>query len=430
MNEILVMEEVSKIASFNGINVYNIKTDKFKTNTVHIFFCDDLSYENVTKNALVPAVLRRGSQNHPSFRDLSQYLEQLYGASFDCGVSKKGERQIIQFYIEYVSEKYTGKDDRLSEKALDLLEEIITQPLFENGLFKKSYVDQEKENLRRRIESRINDKVRYAVDRCLEELCKGEPYELHEYGLIDQLENITEEDLQKQYKYIIETLPVFVFISGDNDKEALEKIVNRLKQIPRGNIKELSDTVVSDKPVQKIREVTEKMNITQGKLSMGFKTNTATFEDDYYALAVYNGILGGGIHSKLFQNVREKASLAYYSFSRLDKFKGLMVISSGVEIENKQKAIDIIKEQLQEIKKGNITDYEFNSTLKAYETGVKSMADSHIRIVDFYFSQALFGTDDTLETLIKKINRVTRDEVINVAKKIEPGVVYFLTSMD
>jgi len=429
MNELIEREEVSKIASFNSIDVFSIKTEKFKTNAIHIFFNDNLSEENVTKNALVPAVLRRGTENHPTFKDLALYLEQLYGASFDCGVVKKGEQQIINFYIEYISDRFVQKDENISEKAVDLLIEILTRPVLENGLFKPAYVEQEKENLKDRIEGRINDKVQYAVERCLEELCKGEPYELYEYGKVEHLPNITPEELYRRYIYIIETLPMRVFISGDSSDGVIEGIVNKLKQFPRGEIKKVEIPKAKKQP-ETIREITDRMNVNQGKLSLGFRTNIMADDDNYYALAVYNGILGGGIHSKLFQNVREKASLAYYAFSRLDKFKGLMVISSGIEIANKNKAIDIIREQMEDIKKGNITDYEFDSTLKSFETTLKSIADSHTGMVDFYLSQVLYSTGDTPASFINKIKSVKKEDVIRVSNMIEPGVVYFLTSME
>jgi predicted Zn-dependent peptidase len=161
-------------------------------------------------------------------------------------------------------------------------------------------------------------------------------------------------------------------------------------------------------------------------LTLGFRTNTSHKEKDYYSLMVYCGILGGGIHSKLFRNVREKASLAYYIFSRLEKFKGLMVISSGIEPEEKDIALQIIMEQLDEISKGNISDYEYEATLKTIETGLIALKDSQIQVVDFYLSQLMAGTNDSFESVVEKTRRVTKQDVINVAEKIRLDTVYFL----
>ena len=173
---IISEEQMNKVASFNGIEVFHIKSDKFKTNSINIFFHDNLSNENATKNALLPAVLKRGCEKFPNYQDISLYLESLYGAAFEYQINKKGERQIIQFYFDIVSDKFTLDKSNLFEKAFEFLFEIITKPLISDNAFKQEYVTQEKENLKKFIESRINDKIQYAVDRCFEEMAKDEPY--------------------------------------------------------------------------------------------------------------------------------------------------------------------------------------------------------------------------------------------------------------
>ena len=419
-------EKAEKIASFNGINVYRIKTDKFKTNSVNFFFLDTLNRGNVTKNALVPAVLRRGCRQYATFRDIALRLEELYGTSFDCGVAKKGECHVIQFYMEFLADKYTLDNKSLFESAFELLYEIIYQPVSENGAFREEYLAQEKDNLKKLIESRVNDKMQYSVDRCFEEMCKGEPYGLYEYGYVSDLEAVGPKDLYAHYRDMLENYPLQVYLAGDMNDETVRGVVEKLSDIKRKQPKTLNCCNI-EKELNGVKNVTEKMNITQGKLTLGFRTNTSAASTDYYKLMVYNGILGGGIHSKLFQNVREKASLAYYAYSRLDRFKGLMVISSGIDVKNKDKAEKIIMEQLEEIKKGNISDYEYESTMKTIETGIKSLMDSQIQIVDYYLSQAVSETGDSFSAIADKVKRVTKQDVVDVAKKIQLDTVYFLT---
>ena len=314
-------------------------------------------------------------------------------------------------------------------KCFELLEEIITKPVLENGIFKKEYMEQEKENLKNLIESRVNDKMQYAVEKCFEEMCKEEPFGIHEYGFVEDLKDINEQNLSQQYKYMLETLPISVFVTGNFEDEKLGFVLERLKKMRRTEIKKI-DSRTMNKDVSEVRNVTERMSVSQGKLSLGFRTHIAPENDDYYSLLIYNGILGGGVHSKLFQNVREKASLAYYAFSRLEKFKGLMLISSGIELENKDKALKIILEQMEEIKSGNISDYEFESTLKALETGLNSLKDSQMNIVDFYLSQYILGTSESLDSTLEKAKKVTRQDVIDIARKIKLDTVYFLTSQE
>lgn len=421
----IIEEEMNKIASFNGIEVFHIKSDKFKTNSINVFFKDNLNNENATKNALLPAVMKRGCEKFPSIQEISLYLESLYGSSFECQINKKGEIQTIQFYIDVVSDKYTHDKSNLFEKAFDFLFEIISKPLVSDNAFKKEYVVQEKENLKKFIESRVNDKVQYAVDKCFEEMCKDEPYGIFEYGRIADLDKINAQDLYMHYVYVLETLPMSIFISGNVEDTLINNIIEKLSTLKRENVKNIASGIIK-KEVTEVKRISEKMNVSQGKLCLGFRTNTLPNENDYFSLMVYNGILGGGIHSKLFQNVREKESLAYYAFSRLDKFKGLMVISCGIERENKEKAVKIILEQIEAMHKGDITDYELSATLKTMETGVKSLKDSQLQIVDFNFGQSISGTKDTFESIIEKIKKVSLQDVINISDRIVHDTVYFL----
>lgn len=429
MSTLLSENHVSQIASVNGIKIFQIKSNRFKTNSINIFFHDDLSKERATKNALLPAVLRRGCEGYPTNRDISLRLEELYGAVFDCGVTKKGESQVIQFYLEYVSDKFAKSGDNLTQKTFDLLLKIITKPIIENNAFKAEYVEQESENLKELIEGRINDKVQYAVDKCLEEMCKDEPFGIYDYGSVEELQKINAQNLYEHYKYFLETLPVYVFIYGDLDDDKIKYIIDGLSAIKRGSIKTVGKTGIESK-VGDVKNITERMNVTQGKLCMGFRTNISPDSKDYYKLMVYNSILGGGLHSKLFQNVREKAGLAYYVFSRLEKFKGLMVISSGIEIDNRDKAIEIIKKQLEDIKNGNISDYEYEASIKSMETGVKSLTDSQLQVVDFYLSQYIIGTDDGPNDIIEKVKQVTKQDVVDIADRIELDTLYFLTALE
>ena len=427
MENVLIAEQAFKIASFNGIDIYRVSAEKFKTNCINFFFQDNLTRENVTKNALLPAVMRRGCAAYPTFKDIAIQLEKLYGATFDCGVTKKGERHIIQFYTEFLSQQYIPDGTDSFTAAFDLLCNIITKPAFENGSFKEDYLAQEKDKLKMLIESRVNDKMQYSVERCLEEVCKNEPYGIYDYGFVEDLEAIRSEELANHYRKVLETYPLQVYLAGNISDSQTEAVVERLSNIVRRDLEPLNNGF-SRKQNTEPKHVTETMNITQGKLCIGFRTNIAPDSKDYQALMVYNGILGGGTHSKLFQNVREKASLAYYSYSRLEKFKGLMVISSGVEFKNKDKALEIILKQMDEIKNGVISEQELEATVKTMETGIKSLRDSQLNIVDFYLGQTVSGTNDNFDAVIEKVKRVTIDEIVHIASNITLDTVYFLTA--
>ncbi|NSW90726.1 MAG: insulinase family protein [Firmicutes bacterium] len=429
-------ENAERLCSFNNIEVYYIPVRKFKTITISFFFIDTLSKDTVSKNALVPAVLRRGCKSYPTMSDISLRLEELYGGSFDCGVAKKGEYHVIYFHTECIAEKYVADMKDFFKKPFELIVDIITSPVIENGIFKREYVVQEKESLKRLIERRVNDKVQYAIERCFEEMCKDEPFGIYDYGDISGLKEVSESSLYEHYKNIIDNYPLKVFVTGDVPIEKLEWIKQNLLKIRHNGEKDNNNNnkyngeyfLAESNKVEEVKQVTEHMAVNQAKLSLGFRTNVLPTEKDYYPLIVFDSILGGGVYSKLFQKVREEAGLAYYIFSQLEKFKGLLLITCGIEIKDRNRAVDIILKQIDSIKSGNITQYEHESAIKSIETGIGFLKDNQLKITDYYFSQILATTNDNFQTLADKIKRVSIEDVINVSKKIELDTIYFLAS--
>ena len=413
-------------SSLKDIDVYVLETNKFKTDMINIFFVDNLERESVTKNSILPFVLKSGCEKYPKSIDLSIRLEELYGASFDCGVAKKGEQHIMVYSINSIADAYTSEKSNQFKKSFDFLNNVVFNPLIEDSAFNNEYLKTEKNNIKDVIEGRINDKFKYAVDRCLEEMCKGERFEVYENGYVEDIDKINAQNLYRHYLSSISNLKIYVFITGNVDEEMINHVVDKLSLIKRGAIKDIEKTQVI-KNIIKPKTVEEKMNINQGKLSIGLRTNTSCDENDYYKMLVCNGILGGGVHSKLFRNVREKNSLAYYAFSRLEKFKGLMVISSGIDAKNVKEAQKIMLEQVEEIGSGNITDFEYQATIKSIENSLKLINDSEMQITDFYFSQILAGTNDTPETLTEKIRNVSKKDVVDVSSKIKLDTIYFLS---
>ena len=408
----------------NGVRFNFIKNNKFKTSMIGVFFSTPMTAKNVSINALIPAVLRRGTEKLSTMKEISKKLESLYGAKFDCGVSKKGENQIIRFYGEAVNKKYTGTNqDTLGELA-DLINDVIFNPILDNGKFKADYVSQEKEQVKDIIESRKNDKVQYALERCYELMFEGEPFGLCEFGTTDRIDKITDDELMNGYRDMLNDYQVDVVVSGDLTEEEYKNIISKFKFSSR---KALEITEPKKVNVEKVKDYTEKFDINQGKLSLGYRVNIDTNSDDYYKMLVYNGILGGGVQSKLFQNVREKNSLAYYAFSRYEKIKSVMGISCGIEIPNYQKALDTILEQVEDMKNGKITAEEYETTLKTLENSLNSMRDEQAQMLDFNYTQILLGTNKTLEEIIENVKKVQISDVVDVAKYVELDTIYFMT---
>lgn len=409
-----------------GIKLHEIQTDKFKTNLIAVFLTMPITRENVTKNTLISAVLRRGSKNMSTLAQISKDMEEMYGASFDCGVDKTGDNQVLKFYIETINDKYIPqKNENILKKSIEKLLEIIFNPLIENNAFKKEYIEQEKENIKRIIKGKTDNKARYAFDRCLEEMYKNKPYGLYKYGYIEDLEKITAESLYEYYKKMISKCKIDIFVSGNID-EVTEMIKNN------ENIQKLSDresqyilNKIERKEKVEEKEIIEEMDVTQGKIVMGLDLHLEN-ENQMYDTVVYNAILGGSANSKMFQEVREKASLAYTAGSNYIRYKSNIFIKCGIEIKNYQKAMEIIQKQLEDMKNGMFTDEDIENAKKGIISGIKSIDDEQDTQITYLFGHEITNINTTEDEYIEKINNVTKEDIIKVAQSIAINTIYFL----
>ena len=352
------MEDIKNIEIKKGINLHIIKTNKFKTNLLAAFLSTPLAKDTVTGNALIPAVLRRGSKNMSSQDEISIALEEMYGATFDCGIDKIGDDQVLKFYLETINNEFLPDNEDTLSKAIDILLEVVFNPLINNNEFNKEYVESEIKNLKQVIEGRKDSKATYAYERCIEEMYKNMPYSLYKYGNIEDLENIDEKNIYEQYKNLINNCKIDIFVSGNIEEDIKEKIIaneniQTLQQ--REALYIINNKESRQKEEKQEQEVSESMDINQGKLIIGLDILQENDLDKYTAL-IYNAILGGIPTSKMFQNVREKNSLAYTASSSFIRQKANIYIKCGIDIENYEKALKIIKEQLEDMKKGEFTD--------------------------------------------------------------------------
>ena len=408
-----------------GIKFHEIETNKFKTNLFAIFLTVPLKKETVTKNALLAATLRRGTMEFPTQEQISKELEEMYGASFDCGIEKSGDYHTFKFYLETINDEYLPQKEELSQKCLELLLSIVFNPYIENEAFKEEYLQGEKENLKQIIEGKIDNKGTYALDKSIEAMYKGEPYGLYKYGYVEDLEEITAKDLYKYYLEVIEKCKIDIFASGENIEKLYEKVKEN-KNIQK--LKERTPEKVEEKEKKEVKIpqiINESMDVTQGKLIIGLDVFSKEKDVDYITM-VYNGILGVGANSKLFQNVREKASLAYTCGSNFVKRKHIILIRAGIEIKNYEKAVNIINEQLQDIQKGNFTQEELENTKNLIYATINNIEEEQDTEISYYFGQELAEKNITTEEYKEKIKKVTKQDVIEVAKTIKTNTIYFL----
>ncbi|MCK6073988.1 EF-P 5-aminopentanol modification-associated protein YfmF [Paenibacillus silvae] len=407
------------------LRIHVLPTTRFKTFAISLYAGVPLREDTVTQTALIPFVLRRGTESYPETTQFREQLEHLYGAGFGFDVYKRGDYQIVQFRMDTINDSFVGGEEQLLDRSFAFLGEVLTKPAQENGHFKAAYVHAERETVRKKLESIVNDKMRYAAERCIEEMCKNEPYRLHPLGERKVLPAIEPAELTTAFRNWLGTASMDLYVVGDTTLEEVEELVERHFSLER--------TVSSDYQAQKavrgnqdVNTVIEKLNIGQGKLNMGLRTSITYGDDNYAAALLYNGILGGYPHSKLFVNVREKESLAYYASSRYDGHKGIATIQSGIEIPHYEKAVAIIKQQLEEMRSGNITDLEMSQTKAMIRNLLKEMQDAAFEIIAYDFNRQLSGKERTPEELLAQIEQVTKQDVREAAEQFRLDTIYFL----
>ena len=410
-----------------GIKLHTIKNEKFKTNLIAIMLTTKLNRENVTKNALVPAVLRRGTKNLTTQEEINKKLEEMYGASLDCGLDKTGDNQVLKFYIETVNDEFLPQEaENMLKTSLEKIFEFVFNPYLENGCFKKEYVEQEKENIKQIIDGKIDNKARYSLDRCIEEMYKGQPYGLYKYGYVEDMKDINEKNLYEYYQQLINECKIDIFVSGIIDEET-ENIIKNNENIIKLKDREpqYNGPEIIAKKSEKENDVQESMDVTQGKLIIGMDLD---IDDDNsrFDVMIYNSIFGGSANSKLFQNVREKASLAYTASSSYYRFKNNIFINCGIEIKNYEKALEIIKQQIEDMKKGDFTDEEVENAKKGIIASIKTIDDEQDTEITYFFSQELSKSKCNIEQYMQRISEVTKDKVVDVANKVSINTVFFL----
>lgn len=416
------MEEIS---INSNINLCFIPMTKLKTTTVSAYIHRELCDRELSENAVLPYVLKRGCKIAGTSAEISKYLENLYGANLSGYTMKLGGDHAICFVGETISDKYAPEGEKLVAGLLKLILSVIFEPVS----FTDEILNQEKKNAKDRISAELNNKTMYAMRRCGEEMCKGDSFALSTLGTVGGIDALNAENLKAHYDKIISSSVIDIYICGDCDIKAAEAEIRKSIE----NIA-FSDAQITKSEIFKrsgeVKNITDHMEVAQGKLSMGFRTNTAPDSGEYPALVLMSSIFGGGAHSKLFNNVREKLSLCYYASSSLVKYKGIMYVNAGIEFENFQKAHDEILAQLEAIKNGEISELEFVSGVKALQNEFESYKDDQRKMQLFYLSKKLTNSAYDIDELKEKISSLTINDVVAAAKKVELDTVYFLAGKE
>ncbi|MBQ6895199.1 MAG: insulinase family protein [Clostridia bacterium] len=421
------MVSAEKYNISDNINLYVIKDKKYKTVLASTYLHRKLERCEVTMNALLSKVLRNATAKYSSLLDLSIYAEKLFGLGFDIGITKRANVQSLVSQVSFLNDRYS--EGSILEESLCLMLDMLFEPYVVDDGFCKEHVVNQKKNLKDDIESLINDKRAYASVRCLEEMCKGEENAIVEIGYIEDLDKINEKNLYYHYKSIIFSSPVDIFLVGDVDAAEIVKLLKEYFAKFRFDICpiKISGEV---KLASEEKYVEDNLSVNQGKLSIGLRTGISLDNPLYYALLAGNSIFGSGAHSKLFNNVREKLSLCYYAYSRLDKYNGIMMIGSGIEFDKFEKTKDAILKELNAVKNGDFTDEELSVAKEYIISTFSSYEDSPGLLTDYYLGMAFSDKFLSISDVCEKIKKVSREEIIESFKNVAVDTVYFLNGKE
>lgn len=409
-------------------NIYKINSEKFKSIYFSINFTMPVNKRQISENALLSAVLGKSNKKFKTQKEIQMYLYSLYGANFDIGIEKFGDLYNIEFRGECINKKYLPNNTDVVNEVLEFLYDAIYNPNVLNGAFDEEVVEREKDFILNKIREVKDDKLRYGIRKMEELMCKDEPFSTYVYGDEDDIYKITSSDLYKRYNEVISNSCITFIISGNLlGYEDIEEKVNNIfnnKLVSKLNYKEL----IYNQKLNHIQEVVEEsQKTTQSVLSYGLRINNPN-SNDFYKLSVYNALLGGTPSSKLFQNFREKESLAYTVRSRYYRFKDIIIIYAGIQKENYEKSKLVLENEINKIKDGEISDEEFEASKKSIISDLKEWNDSKIALSKMFISNLFSLKNDslTLEQMVDKFEKVTKQDIIDIASKITIEKIYFL----
>ncbi len=407
-----------------GVTLRCCRDTRFKQGCLSFQLVRQMDKGESAMNALLPSVLLRGTASHPDLRSITEHLDELYGASVSPLVRRIGDYQTTGLYCGFMDDRFAMPGDRVLAPVLEFLEEVLLNSPLENGGFLDAFVESEKKNLISTIESELNDKRVYAMNKLLKVMCSADTFGLPRLGDKEQVAQVTAKGLYEHYQEILKTSPIEIFYVGSAESAQVAKLLMPLLEKLARNCAPLAPQT----PFQSCagEDVVETMDVAQGKLCMGFTTPITNRCKEFPAMQVMNVILGGGMTAKLFVNVREKLSLCYSIGSGYYGTKGIVTVSAGIDFDKEQLTREEILRQIDACRDGDITDLELKAGKEAILSSLRATHDSPSSIEGFYATAALSGLGLTPAEYMAAVEDVTREDVVSCAKQLTLHSTYFL----
>ncbi|MBD7942635.1 MULTISPECIES: EF-P 5-aminopentanol modification-associated protein YfmF [Psychrobacillus] len=411
-----------------GVQLYIRPTEQFKTINISFKWKKPLTVETAAIRAVLANVLQYSNAEYPTYASFRKRLDELFGAILYFDTSKKGLNHIFSLNAETVNDAYLSNETVVDE-VLSLLQTVLFKPNLDNGKFVESVVKREKEQVIERIQSMYDDKTRFAQQRLLENILPNHPASISANGNVETVKQVTNEQLVEMHQTLLTKEPLSIYIVGDVNVEEMKAKIGeyfpfegRSADIPKETESAVS-TINTD-------FVHEKQDMKQGKLHISYRTPVTFYSKEFPIMQITNGILGGFAHSKIFMNVREKESMAYYASSSFSSLYGRIFVLAGIDPTVEEKAVALIDEQLKEMQNGEITDLEINQTKSMLKNQLKESLDSARAQIEIYDQYKELDESFTVENWTAKWEKVTKEQIQEMATNIQKEFVYFLSGKD
>ena len=407
-----------------GVTLRVFRDSRFKQGCLSFQMIRPMDSREASLNALLPSVLLRGTRRHTNLRSITEHLDSLYGASVGNLVRRVGDRQTVGLYCGFMDDRFALPGDKVLAPMLGFLEELLLEPLVQDDAFLPEIVDSEKKNLIATIESELNDKRAYAMGRMLRTMCREDSFGLPRLGTAEQVAAIEPRALYAHFQKILRESPMEFFYVGSGDPDAIrEALTDLLRKVDRAPMAMPEQRPLTPGPGS---DVTEEMDVTQGKLCMGFTTPITNRSPEFPAMQLLNTLFGAGMTSKLFMNVREKLSLCYSVGSGYYSTKGILTVSAGIDFDKEQLTREETLRQLEACRSGEITQEELKAAKESICSGIRATHDSPGAIESYYCASLLTGSCRSAEGYLEEIRRVTLSDVVAAAQSLTLRGCYFL----
>lgn len=416
---------LQKIDIAQGVQGYYIQNTRFNTTLITYNFYLPLNGEKMATASLLPFLLTSCSEEFRDYINLNIGLLDLYGADLSCSVSKSGDLFLVKIGINVINNNLALEADEPVSRAARLVSNLIFAPALENGLFCENDISREKRKTIERIVGEINNKKAFARTRLFEEMFGSDPYGKFIYGSAEEVKAITAEQLYAAWRELLSAAYVRINVIGSEYPTSVFALAKeKFSEVERCFNPSILTTKADLAEVKNPRDITERFNVTQGKIAMGFTSKIKGSLKTASALSLFSDIFGGGPYSKLFENVREKQSLCYYCSAISRRNKGFVTVESGVEEQNAQKTIDAVLKELSDIQNGIFEDSTVEASKKAITDSLYGYYDNATAL-DVWYSREI-NEDISPEEAAELVMKVTRGDIINAAKGVKLHTVYRL----